>query len=105
MGHKIKKKKKFPCSKCSFVGKSQRGLSYHDTIKHPYVSPPPPRQTVKQFIRDEFGRSLKNGYNITLGSKLVFEKVVVVSKITKTEGSDSVVVDIHVITDTWAFKQ
>jgi len=101
-----KKQKKFNCvedtSWCKAQFNSQRGLNQHIRIKHPYVSPPPPKKTVKEVIRTGEGHRLIGGVRLKLGDRIVFTKTGVITKITLTEGSDLAVVEVAVITDSWA---
>lgn len=54
------KKKKIVCSKCFRDDfKSTSGLQIHDTRKHPYIPPPPPKTKFRSFsdvARSGWGR-------------------------------------------------
>lgn len=92
----------FPCKNCVFNAKSLSGLMSHNSHKHPAPPPPPPpkKETVYAPNVLEEDHSLLNGDKLKIGDLIWLGRKCVITKITKTEGSKDVDVQLK-ITKMW----
>ena len=94
-----RKVKRFGCWRCG-----KYFTSWQKRIAHIEEDHRPPQKTVKEFIRTGEEHRLINGTNLKLGDKIIFPKEVIITKITITEGSNVVEVEVSVIKDNWEKK-
>jgi hypothetical protein len=79
--------------------------SWQARDSHVRLGHPEPRKTVFEIKRFGESHSLLGGKNIKLGDRITFTRKAVVTKITTTEHSDDVQIEVAVITDVYEREQ
>jgi hypothetical protein len=96
---------KFKCDECDDkTFKTQRGLNLHTAKVHPYVPPPPPKKETETAPNEYEEHTLLDGRSFRLGDVVWLGKKAVIIKITKTEGSNDVVVNVR-LTKMWYSRE
>lgn len=103
--------KGYKCEKCGRAGfATTGGLQRHKTRMHPYVPPPPspPQPPVfreRSTIIATEDHSFLGGQNIDVGDVVWLVRKAVVLKITKTQGKNSVAVQLGITKRSWQEQQ
>ncbi len=92
----VNKKLRFACYKCEL-----RFISWQKRDKHVADDHKPSEVKVETASMEEDTRTLLGGHNVKIGDVLWIKRKVVVTKTTKTEGSDDVYVTVATIKSSW----
>jgi len=90
-------KLRYKCPECGERFKSWQARSEHYKIAHK-----PPVKIVKEMRKNTEFHSIIGGINLNLGDKISIERVGVITKITKTEGSKNVDTEVSIISSEWS---
>ena len=95
-----KLKREYKCWKCELSFISWQARNNHIETDHR-----PPKKTVEEPVRFGECHSLRGGSQLKVGDPITFHKKGVITKITRTEGSGDIEIEIVVIKDNYLPNQ